>query len=207
MLAAEEEARLQAVVEQHTGNDGTISWVGVAADMPGRTDNQVMRHWKNQQEGSRCGGGSIWAINRSFHIRADMTAYVHITNQKYLGLGPQSRNSLADRQHCTMLSPLRPQLIDTVPFCCRASTLGRGRGGKRSAAQAQRKASAKRRGAAGRRKPAKRKRIILSSDDEVEGQHEGGDNAAGTASPGTVSIRQLRCSRRAVEKLCMSDLR
>ena len=50
----EEEAKLRAVVERHTGSDGTISWVGVAADMPGRTDNQVMRHWKTQQKDSRC---------------------------------------------------------------------------------------------------------------------------------------------------------
>ena len=57
----EEEAKLRAVVERHTGDDGAISWVGVAADMPGRTDNQVMRHWKTQQkEDSRCAAKPWW---------------------------------------------------------------------------------------------------------------------------------------------------
>lgn len=44
------------MVECNTDADGAISWVGVAAKMRGRTDNQVMRHWKNQEKGGRCGG-------------------------------------------------------------------------------------------------------------------------------------------------------
>ena len=58
--SAAEEVKLRAVVERHTSDDGTISWVGVAADMPGRTDNQVMRHWKTQQKDSRCAANLWW---------------------------------------------------------------------------------------------------------------------------------------------------
>jgi Myb-like DNA-binding domain len=81
LLAAGEEARLRAVVERHTGDDGVISWVGVAAEMPGRTDNQVMRHWKNQQKGGRSGrpNAAACAASHAHCAVCNPLACVHVT--------------------------------------------------------------------------------------------------------------------------------
>lgn len=78
--SAAEEERLLAVVGRNTGEDGTISWVGVAAEMPGRTDNQVMRHWKTQEKGSRCGGPTT-----AFH--AECEGHAHWTTQEKQAAG------------------------------------------------------------------------------------------------------------------------
>ncbi len=50
---ADDDVRLKEAVAANTGADGDVSWVGVAADMPGRTDNQVMRRWKQVSKGPK----------------------------------------------------------------------------------------------------------------------------------------------------------
>lgn len=52
-LDAEEDELLRTLAAKHANVDGKISWVAVAAEMPGRTDNHVWRRWAVLSKGAR----------------------------------------------------------------------------------------------------------------------------------------------------------